>query len=307
LSTNPFVHLRRARSRVRQRGLSTVEYVVLLVLIVSISVAAWRIFGQRVILMTDSGTSRLSALSQSEGPEEFERLGPEAVGKPSASSGCGGGSTPAPGPSPAPAPGASPRQPAPPSSVIDPASLPATGNAAPSTVTYPANVNQAMQTAYSNSFPGGKSQEQGGTLVRGADGQIRVVNERPGTSGFFSPNRIVGPTDQIIGTYHTHPYDSSEGGHVGVSFSGADIAYAAAHKEPILVDAGNQQFMITPTQATTGTSATINSDWNTEFSKQLSAGASMQDASKAASRAVARKYNMAYYEGTNGTFTRVVP
>jgi hypothetical protein len=287
--------------------LTTVEYVVLLVLIVSISVAAWRIFGQRVILMTDSGTSRLSALSQSEG-QEGSALSAPGEAKPS--SGCGGGPTPAPGESPAPAPGGtppSPPPPAPPSSVFDPKALPATGSDAPATMTYPPAVIQTIQTSYSNSFPGGKSQERGGTIVRGADGQIRVVNEGPGTGGTFSPDRNVGPTDQLIGTYHTHPYDQSEGGHLGVSFSGADIANSATMNEPKIVDAGNKQFLLTPTQATTGTSAAIKSDWNAEFAKQSNAGASIQDASAAATKAVAQKYNMAYYEGTNGTFTRVVP
>ena len=308
MSTNPSVPLRRALSRIRQRGLTTVEYVVLLVLIVAISIAAWRTFGRRVILMTESGSSRLEELTQSASLEEAASGGP-GEGKPDGS-GCGGGPTPAPSPSPAPAPGASPPSPPPPSpasSVFDPAALPATGSAAPTTMTYPPAVIQAMQTSYSNSFPGGKSQERGGTIVRGADGQIRVVNEGAGTGGTFSPNRNVGPTDQLVGTYHTHPYDQSEGGHLGVSFSGADIANSATMNEPKLVDAGNKQFLLTPTQATTGTSAAIKSDWNAEFSKQSNAGASIQDASAAATKAVAQKYNMAYYEGTNGTFTRVVP
>ena len=295
--------MRGARRRARRRGLTTVEYVVVLVLVAVVAIVTWRAFGRRVASMTDFATSRLDDLAQG-GPEG------STPGSPAASSGPGAAKPPGSGasgaaPTPAPAPGASPPPPPPP--VINPASLPATGNAAPSTVTYPASVNQSMHTSYSNSFPGGKSQERGGTLVRGADGQVRVVNESSGTTGTFSPNRSIGPTDQMMGTYHTHPYDPSEGGHQGVSFSGADIAYAAAHKEPIIVDAGNKQFMITPTQATTGTSASINSDWNAEFSKQLNAGASMQDASAAASKAVAKKYDMAYYEGKNGTFTRVTP
>ena len=303
MSTNPFVQLRDVRNRVRQRGLTTVEYVVLLVLIVSISVAAWRVFGQRVILMTESGSSRLAELGTAEEAGEA---------KPG---GCAGEPTPAPSPSPAPTPGASPPSPAPPTpgapapaaSVFDPAALPATNSAAPATMTYPPAVIQAMQTSYSNSFPGGKSQERGGTIVRGADGQIRVVNEGHGTGGGFSPDRNIGPTDQLVGTYHTHPYDQSEGGHLGVSFSGDDIANSATMKEPKLVDAGNKQFLLTPTQATTGTSAAIKSDWNAEYAKQTNAGASIQDASAAATKAVATKYNMAYYEGTNGNFTRVVP
>ncbi|HEU4578777.1 MAG TPA: hypothetical protein VFS67_11020 [Polyangiaceae bacterium] len=283
--------------------MTTVEYVILLVLIAAIGIGAWRTFGRRVILITDSGTRRLDALTQNESLDGSAPGGPQDA-KASASRGCQGGPTPAPAPSPTPSPSPTPT-PAP--SVFDPAALPATGSAAPKTMTYPPVVIQAMKTSYANSFPGGKSQERGGTIVRGADGQIRVVNEGTGTGGTFTPNRNVGPTDQLVGTYHTHPYDQSEGGHLGVTFSGADIANSATMKEPKLVDAGSKQFLLTPTQATTGTSAAIKSDWNAEYAKQLKAGASIQDASGAATRAVAKKYNMAYYEGTNGTFTRVVP
>jgi hypothetical protein len=162
-----------------------------------------------------------------------------------------------------------------------------------------------MKESYKNSFPGGKSQERGATLVQDNKGNIKVVNESSGTSGTFSPNRTVGSGEKIIGTYHTHPYDASEGGHTGVSFSGADIAYANHHKEPIYVDAGTKQFMIMPTQATNVSTATINSEWNTEFSNSLNSGKSITDASAEATNKIAKKYDMAYYEGKNGTLKRV--
>jgi hypothetical protein len=163
-----------------------------------------------------------------------------------------------------------------------------------------------MQNSFKNSFPGGKSQERGGTLVKDSSGNIKVVHESPGTTGTHSPNRAVGSGEKIIGTYHTHPYDASEGGHTGVSFSGADIAYANHHKEPIYVDAGSKQFMIMPTQETPAvTAATLNSEWNTEYGKQLKAGKSVPEASSIATNAVAKKYKMAYYEGKNGTLKRV--
>lgn len=169
----------------------------------------------------------------------------------------------------------------------------------------PPDVDQAMQTSFTNSFPGGTSQERGGTLVTDASGKVRVVNEGSGTSGTFSPNRNVGSTQTIIGTYHTHPYDASEGGHRGISMSGADINYAIYHNEPIYVDSGNKQFMIMPTSATSATSAQVNSTWDAEFQSQLASGASFQDASSAATNKTAQTYGMAYYEGDNGTLTKV--
>jgi hypothetical protein len=188
-----------------------------------------------------------------------------------------------------------------------PDSLAADCAAAPKAITLPRHVHKAMQTSYEKSFPDGRSQERGGTLVRDAAGQVSVVHESSGTSGTFSPKRSVASGEQVIGTYHTHPYDESEGGHKGVSFSGADIAYAHHHQEPVYVDAGNKQFMITPTAATPSvSSATLNSDWDAEFSRLLGEeGKSLAEASQQATNTVAQRYNMAYYEGEDGVLKKV--
>lgn len=187
-----------------------------------------------------------------------------------------------------------------------PSTPPANCPAAPAQVKLPANVNSSMQTSFTNSFPGGKSQERGGTLVRDAGGNVKVIHESTGTTGTFSPNRTAGPGETIIGTYHTHPYDASEGGHKGVSFSGADIYYASHYKEPIYVDAGDRQFMIMPTQATPAMDpAVVNAEWEAERQKAVAAGKSFPESSREASNAIAKKYNMAYYEGSNGTLNRV--
>ena len=187
-----------------------------------------------------------------------------------------------------------------------PDSLPTKCTDAPAEINLPQQVNNSMQISYKNSFPGGKSQECGGTLVRDDKGNIQVVNEGSGTSGTFSPNRTVDSGQKIIGTYHTHPYDASEGGHKGVSFSGSDIAYASYYKESIYVDAGTKQFMIMPTQATPATNATtLKNEWNKEYGDLLKAGKSVPDASAEATTKLAKKYDIAYYEGTNGKLKRV--
>ncbi len=208
--------------------------------------------------------------------------------KPPAGGGAPGASAPAPGPEPI------------------PQALPATVADAPRQIQLPANVNATMQKAFTNSFPNGKSQEQAGTLVRAADGTIQVVNEVSGSSGSVTPDRAVAASDTIVGTFHTHPYDASEGGHRGVSFSGGDIAYAKHFEEPVYVDAGDKQFMIMPTLATTATPAEINAEWNTEYTRLRQVEKqSIQDASASATEAVASKFGLAYYEGTSGLLDRV--
>jgi type VI secretion system secreted protein VgrG len=187
-----------------------------------------------------------------------------------------------------------------------PSALSASCRAAPAQINLPKNVNDAMQNSYSNSFPGGKSQERGATLIKDSSGNIGFVNEGTGTSGTFSPNRTVPAGDNVIGTYHTHPYDDSEGGYKGVSFSGADIYYADYHKEPIYVDAGTNQFMIMPTNETPAMDqATVQREWDAAFKAASDSGKGFAEASRAASNEIAKKYKMAYYEGCNGTLNKV--
>jgi hypothetical protein len=177
---------------------------------------------------------------------------------------------------------------------------------APKKISLPKDVNEAMQKSYKNSYPDGKSQERGATLVNDSSGAVKVVNEGTGTAGTFSPNRSVPAGDTVIGTYHTHPYDASEGGYKDVSFSDADIYYAQYYKEPIYVQSGDSQFMIMPTKATPAMDqATVKNEWNDEFKKAQNAGQKFPEASRTAANAIAKKYNMAYYEGRNGTLTKV--
>jgi hypothetical protein len=268
------------------RGLSTLEYALLFVILVVGALFVWGSVGRHLLCHVDSGTRQfVRALGASDQDlNDYCRApgsgGSGQSGKPSGGAPGAGGPT---------------------------VSLPNRSADAPTRIALPPEINSAMQTSYQNSFPGGKSQERGGTLVQDKNGNLKVVNEATGTSGTFQPNRSVGADETIVATYHTHPYDQSEGGYKGVSFSGADIAYANRHHEPIYVDAGTKQFMIMPSKATTASATAIKDDWTADFNQELSAGKSMQDASAGASKKVAKKYDMAYYEGTNGSFTRIVP
>ncbi|MBL8470653.1 MAG: hypothetical protein KF778_05985 [Rhodocyclaceae bacterium] len=191
-------------------------------------------------------------------------------------------------------------------SVPCPGNLPNDVDSAPNEVRLPSSVDKDFKQQYSDSFPNGKSQEHGGTLVKDSQGGLKLVNKGAGESGAFMPDRKVDADETIVGTMHTHPYDKSEGGYKGVSFSGADVAYAYYYKEPIYVDAGNKQFMIMPTDATPKNLPwqDLDDEWNDSFKQQRQSGKSMQDASSAATKAMARKYDMAYYEGKDGKLKR---
>lgn len=104
--------LRRARARARQRGLSTVEYVIVLCLMAVMAIGTWQLFGEQVRRKLSLATDQLETL-QLETSSSFEADG-AGTGAP----GVGAGAPPlaAPGASPAPAAGVTPPPPPPPSS-----------------------------------------------------------------------------------------------------------------------------------------------------------------------------------------------
>jgi type VI secretion system secreted protein VgrG len=185
--------------------------------------------------------------------------------------------------------------------------IPRTCKDAPKTVTIPKSVNDELGKLWGDSFPGGKSQEQGGTIVEDDKGNLSVVNTGSGDSGSFMPNRNVPSGQKVIGICHTHPYDESEGGYTGVSFSGADIAIAANEREPDYVQSGDKQFMIMPTDETPNNVDydQLNKDQNARIKELTDSGKSLDEASRIAAKETAQKYKMAYYEGSNGVLDRV--
>ncbi len=108
---------------------------------------------------------------------------------------------------------------------------PPAGSAAPATpekvcpATYqmPDDAYAALDTAWKASGQGGDTvTEQGGRIVTDASGK-RLIHTGSGSGGHISvPEAGAGET--TVGTFHTHPYSKSEGSHLGVSFSGDDIA-----------------------------------------------------------------------------------
>lgn len=171
-------------------------------------------------------------------------------------------------------------------------------------------LKESFNKQWANSFPGGKSQEQGGTLVSDAAGNLSMVNTGGGSSGSFSPNLSVKSGDTVQGIFHTHPYDASEGNHTGVSLSGGDAAYLINQQQSVIMaQSGQDQFMYMRTAETPASidAVKLNNAQNARIGQLLGQGASFSDASKTAAQETARKHGLAYYEGKDGVLSRKTP
>ena len=182
---------------------------------------------------------------------------------------------------------------------------------APESITLSSQTNTEFNELWDKSFPNGTSQEHGGTLVRGKDNNINLINKGGGTSGSFSPNRNVGEEQEIVGVFHTHPYDKTEGGYTNVSLSGGDGAYMINTGDSVMIaQSGNGQFMYLRTEQTPKTidHNKLNTDQNNRvYEIMKNDGKSFDEASRIAASETAKNNGLAYYEGTDGTFNRVYP
>ena len=196
-------------------------------------------------------------------------------------------------------------------SEIDHISVPA---AAPRTIRL-SPVNRRLFSAERQaSYPRGRSKEQGGTIVADASGTLSVehLGGMGSTSGTFSPNLVSSNAAKfrVVGVFHTHPYDRTEGSYNGVSFSGADIAHLINNRYFIsVVQSGPRLFAIVRTmQSPTWVDYNqLNKDQNAAVLRRTTQGRTFQQASRIEAEAIAPKYSLAYYQGSDGVLTRVSP
>jgi hypothetical protein len=86
------------------------------------------------------------------------------------------------------------------------------GNA-PAKIQFSPEVQKVFETLRYRSFPGGKSKEQGGTIVADSKGNLSIQNlgGEGSTSGSFAPKLTLKDPSKynVRGIFHTHPYDKS--------------------------------------------------------------------------------------------------
>jgi WXG100 family type VII secretion target len=178
---------------------------------------------------------------------------------------------------------------------------------APSSITMPDELNKGAKGAWKDSFPGGKEQEQGGILVRTKDGELKFIRGDPGTGGTWDVNYDDIGDGELVGTVHTHPYDS---GHTDVPFSKGDIEFffnsdlkAKNMEEMMVVQSGDGQFMLARTaefnKLVEGKSAaaitTLTNEMGSTYDKAVASG-------KKSGLSFAARHDAAllYYKGKDG-------
>lgn len=199
----------------------------------------------------------------------------------------------------------------PPTANLLPTNTPATPDDAPKEVNL-SSMQGTFNQLWGSSFPNGKSQEFGGTIVKDIkSGEYSILNTGGGNSGSFSPNLNVPNGKEVMGVFHTHPYDKTEGLHTGVSLSGGDAGYFINKQQAVIIaQSGTDQFMYmrtaqTPSQVDYNV---LNNAQNKRISELMTnAGKSFSEASKQAAAETATNHGLAYYEGSNGKLTRVTP
>ena len=195
-----------------------------------------------------------------------------------------------------------------------------TAKNAPDKITLPKEMEEGMNKAWEGSMPGGKSQEQGGILVKDSDGNYKWKAGKSlpldkGGSGSFSVNRgDVGKGETLVGSGHTHPYDESEGGHTDVSFSGTDLANLIYNPENMkMVKSGEGEFVAAKTKEFTDKVKDLDekgkkkmySDMKSKYDETFkNTKGTFEEKNAAAAKAVSDEYGLAYYEGSGGELSR---
>lgn len=139
--------------------------------------------------------------------------------------------------------------------------------------------------------------EHAATLVRGADGKVRLDYAVAGTAGTVMPVYEVAPDETFIGTYHTHPY---ENGLTGMAFSRADFISTISQADWIsLVQSGDYVFALIRTDLTAPTvePLVLEAEFNRLYRAARQVGLRVQEALWTANVGLCGLYGLAFYAG----------
>jgi len=169
-------------------------------------------------------------------------------------------------------------------------------------------VAQQMDTLWQKSvrdIDKGEVREHAATLVKGQNGELKLVNPVEGTSNSVVPNLDIAEDEEFVGTFHTHPH---EGG-ITTAFSDQDIASALESQEKVsLVRSGDDTYALVRTNLTP---EEIDTDELREaFDQEMlrytdDPNVSFSDAVHLTNIEMCRRYGLAFYKGQGGSLREV--
>lgn len=184
---------------------------------------------------------------------------------------------------------------------------------APRTLVLPAAISTGMQKAWNRSLASGGKTEHGGNLVRNRSGSYGFRPGKPSKLAgvFFPDEEDVGKGQKLVGTGHTHPYQS---GITDISFSGEDIAGIVNEEEPInILQSGKSVFLIARTaefekllkglddDGYDALEAKIQACWDAAYKQSKG---SMVARVEAAVVRTCKEFHLLYYKGSGRTLGR---
>lgn len=187
---------------------------------------------------------------------------------------------------------------------------------APTEITLPKELVEGLQNAWDNSFPDGKSQEQGGILVRHQDHSYEwKTGKGTGSTSFRINYEDINKNETLALTGHTHPYDESEGAYTDVSFSGTDLAnFVYGQESAKIVQSGKTLFLVAYTirfnrllknlgaKRKQKLYTQMNRTWLAVFSTHQ--GTELECV-EAAVKATCKRYRLLYYKGQGNLLKKV--
>lgn len=165
-------------------------------------------------------------------------------------------------------------------------------------------VAQEMDTLWQKSVQDvdkGVVKEQAATLVRGQEGELKLVNPVEGTENSVIPNLDIAEGEEFVGTFHTHPHETA--------FSAQDIASAIEDQEKIsLVRSGDETYALVRTDKTIKEvdADEVKDAFDQEVLKYLEdPNVSRPEAIYVANIEMCRRYGLAFYQGKGGSLREV--
>jgi RHS repeat-associated protein len=125
-------------------------------------------------------------------------------------------------------------------------------------------IHRTMNKSWADGFKkDGTVQERGGVIAMA--GKKVLVHKAEGKSGSINYDEVkLDKDEKLVGTFHTHPYAKSEGGHKAVPFSGPDINNMAITDQGSykFIEAGTRRYAIEVTDMKKFQEFAKNSDIN---------------------------------------------